>query len=328
MMNQENSNSNESTTSQAKDISSPDLSFADYQTLRRGGKITGGDESSATKPNEAKSKSPSPESDPEESESNEEGDESEKLASDEEADSKDSDGKKAGKKGGFQRRIDKLNARVSERERELEYWKAQASKGAGDEKVKETKTATPAEGKPNPDDFDTHADYIEALTDWKTEAKFSARELKAEQAKIQDAQNAVMQKHSDRVKAFSESHRDFSELLENVDEIAVSPAVQELIISSDHGPALMYELAKNPAEFERINSLTPLQAAKELGRLETKLSSKDSSGNRVEAKRTTSAPKPMSPLGTGKGAVAKSISDPNLSFSDYERMRHEQMKRR
>jgi hypothetical protein len=52
----------------------------------------------------------------------------------------------------------------------------------------------------------------------------------------------------------------------------VSPLGQALL-TSEHGPAIMYQLAKSPAELARISALPPLDAAREIGRLEAKLAS-------------------------------------------------------
>src|SRR5206468_5111195 len=90
------------------------------------------------------------------------------------------------KKGGFQRRIDKLNAAKAAAQQEADYWKRLAlEKGAGEPKKDQVDSKAPAtaqsnEGKPNPDNFDTHAEYVEALTDWKTEQNFKKRAQQSE----------------------------------------------------------------------------------------------------------------------------------------------------
>jgi hypothetical protein len=241
-----------------------------------------------------------------------------------------SEGDKPKKKGGFQRRIDKLNSRISERERELDYWKQLALKDKQAEPKKETQVERPkteAEGKPDAGNFDTHAEYVEALTEWKIEQREKAREQQAQQSKLKDQQQQAVKSHQDRVKTFAESVKDFQDTLEQVDDVQVSPVVQELIISSENGPELMYELAKNREGFERINKLPPLAAARALGRIESKLASHDS---QPEIKKTTKAPKPIGPVGTGgKGSgTSRNLDDPSISQAEYERLRREQLKRK
>lgn len=303
-----------------------ELDFADYEAARLAGRSEVAPESEAELEDKTSERKNSSDSDPEGNDDGETEDGADEEESEDGSESKESETGKAKKKGGFHRRIAKLNAQKAEAQREAEYWKAQATKGAGDSKNQpvETKPKSP-EGKPNPDDFETHAEYIEALTDWKTDQKLQDRDRKFEESKKKAAEEKALESHSERVKAFSEKTPDFAELLESVDGVQVSPAVEDLIISSEHGPELMYELAKNFAEFERINQLPPLAAAREMGKLEAKLLSKSSTVS--ETKKTTNAPNPIAPVGKGgSGVFTKSIDDPNISFADYERIRLKQLK--
>jgi len=273
----------------------------------------------------------SPESETEETEESV-SDQDESDLEGETEESKDAEKERPKKKGGFQRRIDKLNARYSAVQAEVEHWKSMALKqGAGEPKADKTVETTKnvsQEGKPNPDTFDTHSEYVEALTDWKTEQKFKEREQKAEKSKLLSEHEQVLKSHSERVKSFMEKTDNFSEVLESVDDIPVSATVQEIIISSDNGPELMFELAKNRDEYARICKLAPLAAARELGKIESRLSAKSSDEKKPEAKKLTNAPKPIEPIGGSKGKVSKSLDDPNLSQSEYERLRRDQIKRK
>lgn len=266
----------------------------------------------------------STESDTEETEAK---DESEDTEGDEPEESKEAAKDKPKKKGGFQRRIDKLNARYAAAQQESDHWKALAlkNKDAGETKGEsvEKKPAT-AEGKPNPDSFETHVEYVEALTDWKTEQKFKEREQRAEKSKLESEQEKFLKSHTERVKSFAEKTEDFADVLSEVDDIPVSPTIQELIITSENGPELMYELAKNRDEYARICKLSPLAAARELGKIESKINAK-ASDEKQEPKKLTKAPKPIDPVGGAKAAVTKSLDDPNLSQAEYEAIRRKQL---
>jgi hypothetical protein len=309
-----------------------ELPFSEYVKARRTGETPEAKAPSAPEAKKAPEQKKSTESDTEETEGKAELDA--ETDSDEEEVKADSeqDKDKPKKRGGFQRRIDKLNARVSERERELEYWKQLALKekqGAGESKTEKVETQSVAtEGKPIPDQFETHQEYVEALTEWKTEQKLKEREQRLEKSKLEAEQEKVFKSHSERVKSFAEKTEDFAEVLSDVDDIPVSPTVQQIIITSENGPELMYELAKNREEYARICQLSPLAAAREMGRLESKLI-KSSEESKVETKKLTSAPKPLQPVGKSSSAsISKSIDDPGLSFSEYVRIRREQQKRK
>lgn len=233
------------------------------------------------------------------------------------------------KKNGFQKRIDKLNARVTASEQEKEYWKREAMKVATapkpEAKVDQTSAAAP--GKPHIDSYDSHAEYVEALTDWKTEQKLNERDQKQAKSQLETEQTNALKTHTSRVESFKGEHDDFDEMMENLADVPNSPALQSIIVSSDNGPALLYELAKNPEEAKRIAMLSPLAAAREMGRIEARLSAPAKTTK--EASKITKAPRPMEPVGKGgKGAISKSIFDPSLSQREYERLRAEQIKRR
>lgn len=257
-------------------------------------------------------------------------DESAEPKSEEEAGKPEDAANKSKKKGGFQKRIDKLNARVSAREQELDYWKSLALKQGTGEVKKETVDPKPAasDGKPNLDSFDTHSAYVEALTDWKTDQKLKERDQNLEKSRLASAQDAIAKSYSDRAKAFAVKSPDFDEVLAEVDDIFISPTVREIILTSDHGPELAYELAKDREEFARVCSLSPLAAARELGKVESRLGPKTSE-SKQELRKLTNAPKPIDPVNAGgKGTMKKSITDPSLSQSEYEQLRREQMKKR
>jgi len=254
-------------------------------------------------------------------------DDADLSADSEESEADESDKTRAKKKGGFKRRIDKLNARVSEREKELDYWKSQALKNQERNAPEETKQVTQStSGKPSPDDFDSHADYVESLTDWKVTQFYETQKANEQKSNMHTEQQKAFKSHVDRVNSFAEKNPDFHELIDDVNDVPMSATIQDIIISSDNGPALMYELAKNKDAFTAICKMSPLAAARAIGALDARLSS--SSSEQSLTKKITSAPKPLSSVASGKSVVSKSIDDPNLSQREYERLRGEQMRNR
>lgn len=239
------------------------------------------------------------------------------------------------KKGGFQRRIDKLNQQKAQAQQELEYWKQMALKSAGGSKndSNSNQTVEPTQNsdqKPNPDKFETHAEYVEALTDWKTEQKLKEREDKYARERIAETQSKLVATYKERMEAFTQKTPDFQDVLEEVNHVHLSPTLRDIILTSDNGPQIAYELAKNPDEYERIAKLSPTACAREIGKFEARLTPSSSSKVSTDgSKKITHAPPPIAPVGTGgKGSVPKSIFDQNLSQKEYEALRREQMKKR
>lgn len=232
------------------------------------------------------------------------------------------------KQGGFQRRINKLNSRLSAKEQEAEYWRQEflKSKSSKDEQTP-AKNNVKAEGRPKADDFESHEDYIDALTDWKMEQKISSLEEKHQKERMQRDFQKKTQTHAQRVKDFSKKHSDFNEVLEEVDDVRVPGSIQELIIDSENGPEIMYELAKNRDELERICALSPLSAAKAIGRIESRLSvSDDKKQNIITKKKVVNPPTPI--RSRSEKTTQKSIYDDELSQAEYEALRRKQLSKK
>lgn len=307
------------TATPANDLSN--LSFTDYQKVRRGGEVT-------TAPVEKSTEQKPANSEPAKAEENE--DDLDESDSDELEASKDSENDKPKKKGGFQRRIDKLNARYSAAQAEIERLKALAPKDAGQPKAVENVDTKQADGKPDADNFETHAAYVEALTDWKIEQREKAALETKQKSDLETQYKEKLNSHYEREKSFSSKTPDYAETIKEFIELnpSVSTTLEQLIVESDIGPEIMYALANDDETFKKINALTPIGIAREFGKLELKLSSKPSE-TKPEPKKLTTAPKPIEPVGKStSGSISKSLDDPNISFAEYERKRREQMKRR
>jgi hypothetical protein len=86
--------------------------------------------------------------------------------------------------------------------------------------------------------------------------------------------------------------------------VEVAAHIRESILDSDRGPELAYHLAKHPQESQRLSAMPPLQAARELGRLEASF---DTPAADVDvpppvARPVTNAPPPTRPAASGKTA--------------------------
>jgi hypothetical protein len=260
-------------------------------------------------------------------ESSDEGDEVEAKDSDE-ADKQ----AKPKKKGGWQRQREKAEREALEAKRELEYWKSVALKnGASDttksvEQKTESKTANSTqEGEPDPDHFETHRDYVKALAKWEAKQLLKERDAETEKSKLQTQQQKLVQAHLEREKAFAEKTEDYKELVESIDDVMFPAYTQQLLLESDLGPDLIYELAKNRELAERISKLPYGQAAKEMGKLEARIAARSSEETKKpEPKKQTQAPAPISPVGSKGGKVTKDITDPNLPYKEYEAIRMKQ----
>lgn len=237
---------------------------------------------------------------------------------DDEADESEESGEteKPEKKSGYQKRINKLTKQKSTLKKEVEFLKGMlSSKEALEQKPVETKTTNSKE--PKPEDFETHEAFVKALAKFEVMQELSVSEAKKREADLKAEQERQIKAHQQRVQEFAKSHGDFDEVISEVDDIPMSLAVQQTILDSDNGPKLMYELAKNKEDYKRICSLQPLQAARELGKIEARVSAETSSPQKEV--KTPRAPKPLKPV-TSASAVSTKAPD-EMSLSEYRKWR-------
>jgi hypothetical protein len=320
---------------QAKSISDPDISFTEYEALRKAGKETSDetpDPKSGLEDESSEQKDPA-ESDPAETEETEEEAEetSESDADEAEGDEEETEEPKPKKKSGVQKRIDKLRAReraALERAERAEALLAQQER-AGGKKGEEAESAPESnDGEPQPEDFESNKDYVKALVKWERQQEDKARKAAEERSKAEAEEAELLDAHTARMDAYAEKNEDFVEAIGELRRSGakLSVAVDRALIESEMGPEVLHELAKNPKELKRINSLGVTAAAREIGKIEARLSK--TSEPKVEIKKVTNAPRPVEPVGGAGGARApQSIYDPKISFSDYERIRNRQLNR-
>lgn len=212
-----------------------------------------------------------------------------------------------------QKRIDKATREKHDAMREAEFWKQEALKGRT--APAETQKTIEAKGEPSENDFQTHAEYVKALT--KHYANQGIEEYKASQniERAQTQAQTAQQEFKGRQEEFRAATPDFDEVLADAD-FQVSNAVISEIVSSDRGPELQYFLAKNPNEAERLSKLAPLALAREVGKIEARFTTSQPS----RAAKTTGAPPPPK-LVKNSSAQGKSIYDEDLSPAEYKVLR-------
>lgn len=211
------------------------------------------------------------------------------------------------KKGGYTRKLERLEAQIEQLVSKLA------------DKETPAKTAEKADdAEPNPDDFETHADYYKALGRFTARQELREAEKAKQQESFQAQRQAMIEGYKAKAAEYSKTVPDFAEVIDSAD-VPVTPAMQQVLLESDLGPQIAYYLAKNPDEAEKVVSMGLVELNRYVGRLEAKLESETSKA--VVAKRTTTAPEPIRPVSADKGSTIKSVYDPDLSPDEYARLR-------
>lgn len=196
------------------------------------------------------------------------------------------------KKGGFQKRINQLTRTVRELERQLETVAKSTSQPAKTE---------PAE--PKLEDFDDYGKYAKAVAQW--EVKQAKTEFASAQQEEISRVLRIRQEDDfrSRLEAYSEKNEDFEEAVQEVAPL-IRGAALEALMDSRHAPEIIHHLAKNPDDAERLSTLSPLAAAREIGKIEARLESKPQ-------RKTTSAPPPAKTV-TGNTNVSSKLENMDM----------------
>jgi len=256
-----------------------------------------------------------------ESEKKEEGEEKkeeEEKKDEKKEEKKDESASKSGQKveptdsKNVQKRIGALTKRLRTAERERDF--AVDKNLESEAKVKELSSKVPDKEKPQKTDFEEEDEYIEALTDWKIDKKFKdsqvavTKEIKDKGEKqgaldIYDGLDTVME-------SGREKYKDFNDVVLNEDLI-ISPELTKIVLDTDVAEDIMYYLASNPDESERISKLSTIKAAKEIWDIEGGLSEKPKAKEEEKkVKKVTKAPEPISTVKTD-GVIEKDPLDMN-----------------
>jgi hypothetical protein len=155
-----------------------------------------------------------------------------------------------------------------------------------------------------PKEADYPNDYLaweRAATAYELDKRQVTREVKAEAgraAEVVEARNAErVDRHKERSLDFRNRDggkfaADFDDVMSKAKDVKVSPVVEDLVLDSRKSAHLVYFFAKNPDRVAAINRMSERDAAREIGRIEARLTL-------PKPKTQTSAPKPSGRPGAG-----------------------------
>ncbi|MGB2246163.1 MAG: hypothetical protein ACPH3N_00760 [Alcanivorax sediminis] len=221
------------------------------------------------------------------------------------------------KKKGFQERLGELTRKRREAERSAEQLAEENARlKAQLEGSQPSKKEEPAAAKPPVEtDFEDYSDFLAAKARHEARQEIEAENRRREEQQQQTAQQEQSEKQRaeffQRCEAASETYEDFVEVAFNTD-LQVNQTMTEVIMGAENGPDIAYWLGSNPKEAERISQLPPTLAAMEMGKIGAAI-------KRPEPKKTTNAPDPLEPVGSGERAQ-KHLYDED-DYEEYKRRR-------
>jgi len=147
---------------------------------------------------------------------------------------------------------------------------------------------------PQEKDFDDYLTYDRKHTAWLVDQLQTTRIIERDFKAAQEARGRRIaenvEKHKEAVEVFrtrngEQSAKDFDAVMAKAKELAVAPHVEEMILNSGKSAHLQYFFARNPQRLDKINRMSALDSAREVGQIEARLSL-------PQARTRTAAPEP------------------------------------
>lgn len=164
---------------------------------------------------------------------------------------------------------------------------------------------------PQETDYTNFEDFQKARDDWSREQGRREAAEEAERRRKEDADRQAAAEMAAKGRKLYEDgqakYDDFYEVALNPDNFDPSQKVAEVIMESEQAVDVAYYLGKNPDVADRLEDMTPTQAAREIGRIEATLSTRKP--------KPSSAPKPIKPIGPGTDKPTPNPDD--IPYSEY-----------
>lgn len=216
-----------------------------------------------------------------------------------------------------QERIDELTRYRREAERDRDHWRELAMKG---EPEKQTPVEEPVslEVKTLEDfDYDEKAYQTYIFDTAQTQAVEAAKRALEEDRTAHEAQ-VRQREFQSKEKAYAETVEDYMRVTRD-NSLSLTKEMVDIATTSDEGPALLYYLGKNPDIADSLSRLSPLAAAREMGKIESKL---------VKESQPSKAPPPTPKIeGVNPGHKVKpnTPASDKLSTEDWLKARNKQL---
>ncbi len=228
----------------------------------------------------------------------------------------------------LQERFSKLTSDRDAARQEAEYWRRVALE-AQQPKEQPAQTTPTADAEPQLDQFQTELDYAKAHAKWvaRQEAKAiiemerAQRQAAEQQAKAQE----LVQTYQARIEEARTRYADYEEVMVTAPEVPLPAHLSQALLESDFGPDVAYRLAKDPQKVQRLVTLSPTAALREIGRIEAEIEA----GRKTKAIPSVSnAPEPIRPVDAKTSTPSRdSEPGPDRPYAEWLAWRNRQAKR-
>lgn len=209
----------------------------------------------------------------------------------------------------------RLREEAADAKRELD-----AAKTRQERITKAGESSTPPQEK----DFEDYSEYVAAKAVWKYSQETHSREAEAVGSEVQEAERKLEQIGETEKRLVQENfavqvadarsrYSDFDAVV-TARDVPITQDVVDIVMQSDVGADVAYHLASDKALAAEISAMSPIEAARAIGRIEAKLSA-------PKPRTTSTAPDPISPV---KGKASATKDPAKMSMSEYKKWRAQQ----
>lgn len=167
------------------------------------------------------------------------------------------------------------------------------------EQSRSQKTTDEVGDPPLESDYDDVSQYKQAMRAWvgkANEAQFQQYQSKTEAQKQAEDRQRSLSGYREKVAQYAADHPDFVEDVQQA-RVPINDAMQDVLVSSEKPAELTHYLAKNPDHALQISRMTPVQAARELAKVELTMAQAE--------RKVSNAPPPMQEAGDGSEASSE-----------------------
>lgn len=234
----------------------------------------------------------------------------------------------APRKSGEQKRIDELTwhrRNAERRSRAVEAENAELRAQLASRQAQPEPQSIPASAPKKLADFNYDEDQFSAyLIEHAAEKAADKAEARLRDKQEQDKQKSTRKDHETKFRA---SEAKLREEIEDYEDVAYTAPIRdhvaEIVMGMDEGPRIAYYLGKHPETAAQLSALSPLEAAKELGRIETRLAYER---EQAKAKPVSKAPPPPPTIEATEPAVSKDPSE--MTDAEFAKWRKRQIAQR
>lgn len=156
--------------------------------------------------------------------------------------------------------------------------------------------------------------YERAMNAYEADKRLVTRQVKEQSEAAKGAHierlRDLADDYQDNLKALEKALPDLRDVLTKA-TFTPNPTVELLILEAgEKAPLVAYHLAQNPKTAAALNAMSPVQAAREIGRIEGRVA--------IPKNTATRAPSPVQPV-KGSASPSRGLGK---SMSDYERWRN------